>query len=160
MKRSLVQMAAMAALAMMPAGVTGAAPNPLVGAWAVDRFVDMPEGEKPVYPFGEKPVGLFIFTADGHFSFNVMGAPGGGDASGGRVGWTPASYVSYFGTYRYDPAGSSWTAQVMGGNVPGYTGTSQTRGFKLVGKVLTISATAQENGRTIRVERVLHKIDR
>lgn len=28
----------------------------------------------------------------------------------------------------------------MGGNVPGYIGTSQTRAFELVGKVLTMTA--------------------
>jgi Lipocalin-like domain len=41
-------------------------PNPLVGTWRFAKFVDTPEGGKPVYAFGKDPIGFFVFTADGH----------------------------------------------------------------------------------------------
>jgi hypothetical protein len=83
--------------------------DPLVGTWLLDRFVDMPDGADPIYPFGEKPVGLFIFTADGRFSFSVMRNPPEEKTQGNAAeprDHVPSWFVSYFGTYRYNPADS------------------------------------------------------
>jgi hypothetical protein len=146
-------------LAMFAAPAFGQAPDPLVGSWVVERFTDTPEGGAPAYPFGEQPVGLFVFAADGHFSFSVMRGPDreASNPAAAAAEWTPAWYVSYFGTYRYDPAGPSWTTRVLGGNIPSYVGTGQTRNFTLAGDVLTITAIYQQDGRTIRGERVLRR---
>ena len=139
------------------------AQDPLVGTWILDRFVDTPEGEEPVYLYGERPVVIFIFTAGGHFSFNVMGdrsadeKPNSIPDANAEV--EPSWYLSYFGTYQYDPAGPSWTTQVLGGNIPSYIGTEQTRSFKLDGNVMTILGTATVNGKRVRAERILHKVD-
>lgn len=150
------------ALCAAPASARGAAPDPLVGAWIVERFTNTPEGAAPIFPFGKQPVGLFVFSADGHFSFNVMRGPRPDETEPGDADaeWTPAWYVSYFGTYSYDPVGSSWTSRVLGGNMLSYIGTEQTRVFTLVGDVLTISASYEEGGRKIRAERVLRRIRR
>ena len=40
--------------------------NPLIGTWLLVRYVDTPEHGTPIYAFGNKPVGYFIFTAGGH----------------------------------------------------------------------------------------------
>lgn len=145
-----------------PAAVAAPKDNPLVGTWVLDRFVDVPDGGEPVYPYGKKPIGQFIFSADGHFAFNVMRNPPIETKTAKefdpKEDSIPGWYVSYFGSYRYDPAGPSWTATVTGGNIPGYIGSEQTRSFKLDGNVMTISGVGVSNGKTIRVERVLHKV--
>jgi hypothetical protein len=152
----------LAALLAAPASAQPKADNPLVGTWVIDRFVNAPEGGEPDYPFGKQPVGTFIFTADGHFSFNVMrGARREEDtaiAADANAEWVPSWYLSYFGTYRYNPSDPSWTGRVLGGNIASYIGTEQTRRFKIEGNVMTISAAYEDNGRKIRAERVLRKV--
>ena len=49
--------------ACAPVRATSAtAPNPLVGSWTLERYVDTPEGGAPIYAFGEHPSGLGKFT--------------------------------------------------------------------------------------------------
>lgn len=147
---------AVALAASMPAAAAPPERDPLVGTWIVERFVDQPEGEAARYLFGERPRGIFIFAPDGHFSFSVM-HEAADKAEGNGAPWTPNWLVSYFGTYRYDPAGASWTAHVAGGNVPGYIGTEQVRRFRIDGDRMTISAIGEENGQPVRSERVLRR---
>ena len=66
--------------------------NPLVGAWALERYVDTSEGGAPILAFGENPRGMFIFTADGQVSISLMRDPAGGapaDADLDPDGCTP-----------------------------------------------------------------------
>lgn len=138
--------------------------NPLVGAWVLERYVDTPDGGTPLHAFGEHPIGLFVFTADGHVSVNLMRNPPGVDetfADPDPDACVPSWYCSYFGTYDYNAAGQSWTTQVIGGNVPAYLGTAQERSFTLAGDRLTISETyITADGRSVRAERILRKTDR
>ncbi len=95
--------------------------NPLVGTWQLEQYVDAPEGGTPVYTFGKFPVGLLVFTADGHVSISlVRNPPAVGTASSDPDpdACIPTWYYSYFGIYRYDRAGPSWTTHVTGGNIP------------------------------------------
>jgi lipocalin-like protein len=138
-------------------------PNPLVGTWQLEQYVDVPEGGAPVYEFGKQPMGLFVFTPDGHVSISIMRNPPALDAKSSDPNpdaCIPAWYCSYFGTYRYDPDGPSWTTHVLGGNIPRYFGTDQPRRFKINGDVLTISDTFSANGKTFRATRVLRRLDR
>ena len=138
-------------------------PDPLVGTWLLDRFTDTPDDGAPLYPFGERPVGQFIFTSEGHFSFSVMRDPPADDPRAPRDAaddFIPSWFVSYFGTYRYNPSTSSWTTKVLGANMPSYIGTEQTRSFTITGDRLTITAVYKVDGRTIRAERVLHRARR
>ena len=150
-----------APLAAHPAA---AAKNPLVGAWKLEQYVDVPEGGAPVYDFGNRPVGLFVFTADGHASISLMRNPPAGGADSSDLDpdeCIPAWYCSYFGTYRYDPAGPSWTTHVTGTNIPNYLGTDQPRTFKIEGDVLTVSEVYHSpDGKTVRAKRVLRRLRR
>ena len=106
------------------------AKNPLVGTWQLEQYVDTPEGGAPVYAFGNRPVGLFVFTADGHVSISLMRNPpavGTESSDPDPDACIPAWYCSYFGTYRYDPAGPSWTTHVTGGNSSGLTSGARSR---------------------------------
>ena len=142
---------------------TASAKNPLVGTWQLEQYVDAPEGGTPVYAFGNPPVGLFVFTADGHVSISLMRNPpavGTESSDPDPDACIPAWYCSYFGTYRYDPAGPSWTTHVTGGNIPNYLGTDQRRTFKIKGVILTISEDYKADGKTFHAKRVLRRIRR
>lgn len=137
--------------------------NPLVGTWELKQYVDAAEGGTPVYAFGNRPVGLFVFTADGHVSISLMRNPpevGADSSDPDPDACIPAWYCSYFGTYRYNPAGPSWTTHVVGGNIPHYLGTDQRRTFKIKGDLLTISETYSTDGKTFHAKRVLRRIKR
>lgn len=122
-----------------------------------------PDGGAPVYAFGNPPIGLFVFTADGHVSISLMRNPptvGTATSDPDPDVCIPAWYCSYFGTYQYDPRGPSWTTLVVGGNIPNYLGTAQRRSFKINGDLLTISETYSAAGRTFHAKRVLRRIRR
>ena len=137
--------------------------NPLVGAWQLLQYVDVPVGGAPIDGFGTKPIGMFVFTPDGHVSISLMtnpriaqAAPADPDPDACVPDW----YCSYFGTYTYDPSGPSWTTHVDGGNIPTYVGTEQRRRFKIEGDVLTISETFASGGKTYYGTRVLQRLSR
>ena len=137
--------------------------NPLVGTWQLEQYVDTPEGGRPVYAFGNPPVGMFVFTVDGHVSISLMRNPPAVSTESSDPdpdACVPAWYCSYFGTYRYDPRGPSWTTRVIGGNIPHYLGTDQRRTFEVRGKLLTISETYSADGKTFHAKRVLRRIGR
>jgi len=132
-------------------------PNPLVGAWELQQYVDVPEGGLPVYALGEQPTGLMVFTADGHVSISLMRNP---PTNGPDNGCVPTWYCSYFGTYTYDPSGPSWTTYVVGGNIHDYLGKDERRTFKIEGDTLTITDTYSDDGKTYHGQRVLRRISR
>src|SRR4051794_24461189 len=100
-------------LASVLAGTAQAADrNPLVGTWELQQYVDVPEGGTPVYAFGKRPVGIFVFSGDGHVSVSLMRNPPAVDTAivdSDPDACIPEWYCSYFGSYKYDPSGPSWT---------------------------------------------------
>jgi hypothetical protein len=130
--------------------------NPLVGVWKLQTFFDKQGGSAPVYAFGVKPIGLFVFSADGYASFSIMHNPPDFRVKSGKADpedSVPLGYLSYFGTYTIDKSRGTWTTHVLGGNVPGWIGTNQTRPFKIVGNTLIISIDSTEDGKSVHAER-------
>jgi Lipocalin-like domain len=130
----------------------------LIGTWRLVRYVDTPEGEAPIQAYGAAPVGLFIFTADGHVSINIMRNPpavGIATTDPDPDACIPGWYCSYFGTYVVDRDKSVWVTHVLGGNIPAYLGTDQMRSFTIHGDRLVISETYLENSKRVRGEREL-----
>ena len=148
---------------LLPAPASSAQTSPLIGAWQLLSYVDVPEGGEPLNGFGTKPIGMFVFTPDGHVSISLMTNPRVAQSATPYPdpdACVPDWYCSYFGTYTYDPAGSSWTTHVIGGNIPNYLGTDQRRLFKIEGDVLTISETYVSAGKTYHGKRVLRRLGR
>jgi hypothetical protein len=134
--------------------------NPLVGSWDLQEYVDLPEGGAPVYAFGKRPVGIFVFSADGHISVSLMRNPPADDPAIVDLdpdACIPGWYCSYFGSYTYDPTGPSWTTHVIGGNIPNILGTDQRRPFKIHDDLLTITETYSAAGKTFHARRVLRR---
>jgi Lipocalin-like domain len=118
----------------------------LVGTWRLVHFVDTDPSGKVTYPFGEKPIGYFMYDATGHLSVQIMRTPArpafaSGDDQKGTDKEVRAAYYgyfAYFGTYRLDEAKSVVTHVVEGSLYPSYTGTERPRPFKLEGDTLII----------------------
>ena len=149
---------------MLPGGTTSVptpptsagAPANLVGTWRLVSFEDVEDG-KIVRRFGERPVGLFVYTADGHVSIQISNpanpaciAPGNKSGPGKKDDLAlPAcnpkqmralldGTVTYWGTYTVDPAAGVVTHNVLSDVSNGYAGTVQPRPFRLKGDRLVI----------------------
>ncbi len=149
--RLAIYLAALLACSL-PAHGSSAQTYPLVGAWDLVQYVDVPDGGEPVYGLGRKPIGMFVFTADGHVSISLMANPRlaqSATADPDPDACVPDWYCSYFGTYTYDLSGPSWTTHGIGGNIPSYLGTDQRRKFKIEGDMMTISETYVSGGKDV-----------
>lgn len=132
--------------------------GPLVGTWRLVSYTDTVAGEAPIHAFGADPIGLFIFTADGHVSISIMRNPPDVSApttDPGPDACIPGWFCAYFGAYDVDYQASTWVTHVRGGNIPTYLGTDQRRHFSIRGDHLVISGSYEKGGKTVHAERVL-----
>ena len=132
------------------------APAGLVGTWRLVSFEDVKNG-MTIREFGNKPLGLFIYTTDGHVAIQIANpanprcvAPGKRSAPGGKVDLSVPmcspeqaqtlleGYVAYWGTYTVDAAAGVVIHHVVSDISNGYAGTDQRRPFRLEGDRLVI----------------------
>jgi hypothetical protein len=121
--------------------VTGADAQPaktlkqqLVGTWAqVVSEVTMPDGKK-LFPFGEKPNGILIFTDDGHFVQVHIASSIPKLASGNRTAGTAdenkavvSGSIGLFGTYAVDEDKKVVIFAVKASTFPNWDGAVQPR---------------------------------
>lgn len=164
LRKQRVTVCALRAASLLGIGLVGTClatdqvAGPLVGTWRLVSYTDTIAGEPPIHYFGTDPVGLFIFTADGHASISIMRNPP--DAPGPATDPDPGAcnpgwFCAYFGTYEVDYQANAWITHVRGGNIPTYLGTDQRRHFAIHGDRLTIYESFDYNGKTVHAERVL-----
>lgn len=131
----------------------------LVGTWRLVLFEDVENGRK-IYRYGEKPLGIFIYTADGHVAIQIANpanpacrAPVPAVFSSNERMKAESrlpvctseqmlallnGYVAYWGTYSVDAAAGVVVHHVESDLKNGYIGTDQRRPFRLEGDRLTI----------------------
>ncbi len=164
-------------LALMPnlrQTQSAVAPAGIVGTWRLTAFEDTEDG-KTVYRFGERPNGLFVYTADGHVIIHIANpanpnclAPAK-KYGPGKIDETPVpactpaqmqaameGTVAYMGTYsvamdKDDPGKGVVTHRVTADLSNGYIGTDQPRPFRIDGDRIEIG-----DGKTWR--RVLERV--
>jgi hypothetical protein len=135
--------AAMLALAF-GANVSAAQPTKtlreqLIGTWDfVIAEITAADGKKS-FPFGERPKGMLIFTADGHFSQVHISGDLPKIASNNRLAGTDADNraivhgtLSLFGTYTVDEGKKTLTFNITASTFPNAAGSSQTRTIDLL----------------------------
>jgi hypothetical protein len=111
----------------------------LVGTWDfVIAEITAANGTKTL-PFGDKPNGQIIFTADGHFSQVHVSSGLPRIASNNRLAGTDADNraivqgtLAFFGTYTVDEAKKTLTFNITASTYPNAEGTSQTRTIDLL----------------------------
>jgi hypothetical protein len=94
---------------------------------------------KKVELFGSSPKGQFIFTADGHFSTNIINPQHSKFASNNRLQGTPEENkeavqgnISLFGTYTINTDGSV-NLEIIGSSFPNWDGMKQKRLVEIKG---------------------------
>jgi len=138
---------------------SGPTASALVGTWRLVQFEDVenaagmrdPAGQ-PVSRYGEKPLGLFIYTADGYVAIQIANIANPKcvfkvderDHLDVPV-CTPEQresllngYIAYWGTYTVDLAAGVVVHHVTSDLGIGYAGTDQRRPFRLQGDRLVL----------------------
>ena len=106
----------------------------MVGTWNfVVAEVVAPDGKK-LFPFGETPKGVLIFTADGHFAQIHVASDVPKIASGNRLTGTPEEYatimrrsLSVFGDYSINEEKKTVTFKIVSATYPNWQGEAQER---------------------------------
>jgi hypothetical protein len=131
----------------------------LVGAWRLVDVVEEPVDGSPVRrPHGERPIGLLLYTPDGHMSAQIMErrrdrahTPDWSDLTSQEYADEARSYFAYSGTFQVDEAAGTVTHSVEVSLFPGWLGTGQVRAVKLDGRALELSTASpvQSGGRLV-----------
>jgi hypothetical protein len=148
---------------VVSAPVTAAtSPNPaaaagepgLIGTWRLARFEHRSRDGKIDKPYGEHPLGYFVYDQTGHLSIHIMRNPplppfASGDAdtaTDAEKVQAFGAYIAVFGTYRVDKAKHVLHHQVEGALDTTYTNTDQLRPYRLSGDTLIIENDDPKDG--------------
>src|SRR2546428_9935894 len=118
----------------------------LIGTWRLVEYWNQPRGQPRQYPFGEQPVGYFVYDETGHVLIQVARKPelprltrtGYREASCKELVTMMDAFISYFGTYTIDAAKGIVIHHVEADSRREYFGTDQERPFQLAGDELRI----------------------
>jgi hypothetical protein len=108
----------------------------LVGTWRLSAMTREDESGHP-HPFwGDQPLGLLVYTSDGHVSAQVydarrpeLGVPW--DSAGAEAARSAfAGLATYFGTYAIDTEAGTVTHTVEGAMAPDWIGARLIRSYK------------------------------
>jgi hypothetical protein len=138
---NLLKMCAFAALAVLLIcqAVSAQQPLTIVGTWRVVAFETHNSDGTVTKPYGEQPIGYFIYDSTGHLSIQVMENPAKSD---------PPTAFGYFGTYKVDYAKHIVIHHVEGAtdvNHRSYIGKDEPRPFRLDGDHLIIKVARGDN---------------
>jgi hypothetical protein len=108
--------------------------NQLVGTWSYTSVVVERQDGTKVEPWGPKPVGLLILTADGRYSLQLIRSDLPKFASKDRLKGTPEEnqavaqgVLGHFGTYTVNEAEGTYTLNVEVSSFAADNGTKQVR---------------------------------
>lgn len=116
-----------------------------IGTWRLTDYEYLRSDGERLWPFGQSPVGVITYTADGFMSVQILDSERPIFIGGNRWSATLAemaaafeSYLAYFGRYDVDEAGGFVTHQIEGSLFPEYSGSNQVRYFEFEGNRLTL----------------------
>ena len=118
----------------------------LVGTWMLASWEQQKGDGTKVWRYGENPVGIAFFDADGRYIISVMrsdrtkyasGALWQGTAEENKA--TADGTITYFGTYSVSEADSSIAIHIDGSSFPNWNGVDQKRIVAITGDQLTLT---------------------
>jgi hypothetical protein len=122
----------------------------LLGAWRlIDAVAEPVDGSPPQRPHGERPVGLLLYTPDGHMAVQIMAAVRAVPASADWTALTTEeyaaearSYFAYAGTFEVDESACAVTHHMAVALFPRWVGDGQQRVVELDGDRLVLRSAA------------------
>lgn len=124
----------------------------IVGAWRLTAIYTEDQGAKS-YPYGENPVGLFIFDRSGYAMNYLSKSDLPAFATPNRLKGTDQEYrqvmqgmLSGFGTYTIE--GDLVTIKWIASSYPNRAGTTEKRIYKIVGDEMTGTNPSAASGGT------------
>ncbi|CAG9271256.1 lipocalin-like domain-containing protein [Paraburkholderia unamae] len=125
----------------------------LIGAWKLVSYVEEPvDGSGTLYPFGETPQGIIMYTPDGYMSAQLCRQERMPFASGDWFKGSAqeyeaqgSSYIAYTGPFEVDEATQSLTHSMFISLFPNWIGQTQPRVVKIEGNVLSLSTARPIN---------------
>src|ERR1700719_3405157 len=163
-RRSIVGISALVVgLAMRPGGASAqqkSIKDQIVGTWTLLLSDNIKEDGTHVPVYGPNPEGTVIFTADGHYSLQILRHGRPAFASKDRLKGTAdenkaavQGMISHFGTYAIDEAGKAITLRIEASSFPNWDGTVQKRPVTAItDDVLTWNAPAPSAAGFVRAE--------
>jgi hypothetical protein len=124
----------------------------LVGTWRVQVFEEHSDKGARRVRFGEHPKGLLIYDATGHMAIQLMRVPHPRVESEDtklsirQKAELYDAYTAYFGTYRVDLARKVIIHHAEADMQDAFIGHDEERHYSLVGNVLTLNPTWEEEG--------------
>lgn len=128
----------------------------IVGAWLLAEWrTDYSDGRAPTLPFGERPDGLLVYSADGYMNASI-GRAGRPRMTGESLKHTPVderlaaidSFMSYGGPY--EVRGDQVQHHVTIALFPNLVGSEQLRTMRLDGDTLELRAEDTLPGTAVR----------
>ncbi len=118
----------------------------LIGAWKLVSYVATPtDGSPPLYPMGENPLGIILYTADGYMSAQLMSAGRRHFASGDWYRGTDdeyreeaTTYLAYSGPFDVDEEKQTLTHSMFVLLFPNWIGQTQPRVVTIEAGILSL----------------------
>jgi len=137
----------------------------LIGTWKFESMKVETEKGEIVYPYGEKPFGMLIYTPSGHMSVLLMRPDRPRFASNDPLSGSPeeiesayGGFDAYCGTYSVDEEKGTVTHHIEGSKFPNWVGTDQVRNFQFSNDKLLLKAILLIKGEEWNFEGVLEHL--
>ena len=140
-------------LFLVPAAASAQQPSP-EGVWDIVELVNWSAEGVPSRPFGDDPLGYFVYTPGGnlilHITVNPRLPSQASPPSVEELAARARSSIAYFGTFSVDQAEGVITHEIVGDLSPNRAGTDQARPYRIEGDELVLDFSAPDGRRYLR----------
>ncbi len=143
MKNCFKHLLALVVVAISCCLTYGSAAEPVVGSWRLVAWNEVETGSKAVSrPFGDSPIGMLTYSADGHmmllFADPARVPPAAPKPTDAEAVQLYRTMVAYTGTYSVDADKVTHTIEISWNQA--WNGTRQTRFVEIKGDQLTLKS--------------------
>lgn len=125
----------------------------IIGSWQLTAADKILQDGSQVRDYGTNPMGIAVFTSDGHYAVEIYRSKHVKFASGDRAKGTADEYRDavlsascHFGTYTVDEKKGTITFHIERASYPNWDETTRVSSFKLEGNKLTWYGSRRPDG--------------